>query len=107
MIIDAVFSSIGSNGSAYLNWTPRKLTIRLLDAQGANPARVKLTSSGSVQLIFSTTRAAPGQETLEIDLPQGGGAVEAWVAGRFGSASTQDGDSGYRIEDSANGAELV
>ncbi|MBP2236295.1 tyrosinase [Sinorhizobium kostiense] len=47
------------------------------------------------------------QHTLEVDLPLDGSPVDVWVAGLFGTASTQDGDSGYTIEDVSSGAQLA
>ncbi|APO70060.1 tyrosinase family protein (plasmid) [Rhizobium gallicum] len=107
MIVDVEFSSVHPNGIAYLDWTPRKLSIRLADAEGANPARVRFASRTAVELRFSEARADPMQQVLEIDLPQDGSPIGIWIAGLFGTASIQDGDSGYTISDVPGGIQLI
>jgi len=107
MIIEANFEATAPNGTAYLSWAPRKLTLRLIDAQGRNPATVRLSSLRAIPLQFAVARTADGQPTLDIDLPQDSSPAEVWISGVFGEASTEDGDSGYRINDLASGVELA
>ncbi|CAN7769716.1 tyrosinase family protein [Rhizobium leguminosarum] len=106
MIIDVDFPSVHPNGVAYLDWTPRSLAIRVVDAQGENSTRVRFSNRTAVELRFSLTRVVPMDQTLEIDLPQDGSPIEVWIAGLFGTASNEDGDSGFIIENVSTGAQL-
>jgi len=112
MQIDVQFDALDSNGEAFLSWTPRKLTLRLVDAQGANPATVTVQSSGQVPLEISEQREGVPSSQLNLDLPQDGSLVELWISGQFrntstrGEASTRYGDAAFAVSDTATGSPL-
>src|ERR1051325_1438179 len=88
----------------YIGWSPRPATIRLSDATGATgPVPVTLrnqrTTAGG-QVVFSTATQAAAA-TLDVTLPRDGTPVSFFVAGKFGSASTNDKDAIIEVVDAS------
>jgi tyrosinase len=84
----------------YLTWAPTAATLRVTDPDGATaPIRVRLrTRPGSKgRHWFRTTPAAAPATTLTLDLATNGTPSPFLLSGRFGFASTADGDAVLQV----------
>lgn len=83
-------------GSRYLSWSPAPTRVRLSDTTGATqPVRITLSAARSPNggdLVFFAAPSATPKPTLTIELPLDGSSITFFVAGKFGSPSTSDGD---------------
>lgn len=96
MTVELQINNSSDVKARYVSWTPAPCRIRLTDSSGATtPVVVKIrgksTASGGA-LVFRSTLTAVPKATLSLTLPLDGTSVEFFVAGKFGRASTDDGD---------------
>ena len=86
-----------SSGDNYIAWAPVRAGIRLTDPGGASaPVAVTLRNQAQAQggqVVFFNAIPAAGQDTLQLNLPVDGTAVDLFVAGRFGRPSVADKDA--------------
>jgi tyrosinase len=104
------------NGTArpvgrYLSWSPAPASLRVADSDGAvGPLRVTLRNSaaaGGGKLVFRVERKDPPADELDLELPDDGTEREFFVAGRFGSPSTVDGDAPLEVQQQGAGGALL
>lgn len=102
MQIDITIANEDAARRNYLTWAPTEGTVRLVDGHGghrADAVPVRLSSDdteGGGRLEFAGARDQARAESLDLVLPLDGAAVDFWVAGVFGKASSADGDAVLR-----------
>ena len=97
-------------GHNYITWAPVRGTVRLSQADDANPVNVTLSNNVTTaggQLEFATVRTQVRSATLNLSLPANGNAVEFWVAGVFGKPSVAESDAVIKVARTGTQAALV
>jgi tyrosinase len=105
MKTEVVLNGSTAANANYVGWSPRPAKVRLSDTTGATgPVTVTLrnqrTNVGG-QVVFSTAAAPTPASTLQLTLPLNGSPVDFFVAGKFGSPSTNDKDAAIEVIDGA------
>ncbi len=99
-------------GGRYVTRSPAPAQLRVVDPDGAtDPIRVTLRNGSAAtvgKLVFRAERKDPPADQLNLLLPVGGGPRSFFVAGRFGSPSTADGDAPLEVsQQEAGGGRLA
>jgi tyrosinase len=97
MKTDITIDGANSAGNNYIAWAPVRGSIRLVDPGGAiGPVTVTLRNRNIAQggqVVFFNALSGTGQNTLQLNLPVNGTAVDFFIAGRFGRPSVADQDA--------------
>lgn len=96
MKVELSFPALDAGGRAYLSWRPVPVQVRVVDApNGAGPIPVRLGNRSNVgggAVLLAQTLTHNGSDSIDLELPTDGQAVEIWIGGKFGSPSTAFGD---------------
>lgn len=112
----AVSLELSINGTVrpvgrYLSWSPAPASLRVADPDGGvGPIRVTLRNGDAVsggKLVFRMERKDSSTDELNLELPDDGTGRDFFVAGRFGSPSTVDGDAPLEVHQQGAGGALL
>lgn len=105
MHIEVVFPPPVDNGD-YLTWCPVICSIRAADANTQVPVLLQNINNAVGRVVFFTDPQSQPADTLILNLPADGSAVNFYIGGKFQFPSKDDKDAGFEVIDSTTNTSL-
>ena len=97
MTVDVEINNSASPSARFLTWTPSPCRIRITDPAGVTTPTVKITISAASApeggvVVFRKKTSGKFSKSIKVTVPVDGTSVAFHAAGKFGYASTSNGD---------------
>lgn len=102
MTIELQINNSTSPDARFLGWAPSPCRIRLTNPAGTAGPSVDLqitgkTASGGGRVVFRASATGVFLETITVTVPTSGGTVPFFASGKFGQASSNNGDVAIEV----------